>query len=112
MAKEIKEIKKPTIQLLNKVEYILAGELNNEEYDEFYNYFNEIRKPNILVDIKDVEAVRKCIENLQQRIDKAVEYIETIKNNTPKSTRKDDAKMILLNYELLLNILKGDDTND
>ena len=48
--------------------------------------------------------------DLQQKIDKAVEYIKTTKNNTPNSTRKDVAKMILINYEELLNILKGDDT--
>lgn len=47
-------------------------------------------------------------ENLQSKIDKATEYINTIKNNTPSSTRKDFAKMILLNYELLLDILKED----
>jgi hypothetical protein len=46
--------------------------------------------------------------NLQSKIDKAIEYVNTIKDNTPNSARKDFAKMILINYEFLLSILKED----
>ena len=97
MDNEINEITKVGDKLLNKIEHILGNELTNEEYDEFYKYFNEIRKPNILIDIKDVEPVKKCIEDLQQRIDKAIEILE---RHTRYST------------EELLNILKGEDTNE
>jgi DNA repair ATPase RecN len=47
-------------------------------------------------------------EDYKTRIDKAIEYINVINENTPSSTRKDYVKMILINYEDLLNILKGD----
>lgn len=70
MQEEIKEILKVDKQLLDKIEYILSSELNCEEYDKFYNYFNEIRKPNILVDIKDDENIKDYITNLQEKIDK------------------------------------------
>ena len=66
MTEEIKEISKADKQLLDKIEYILGSELSNEEYDKFYNYFNEIRKPNILIDIKDVESIKDYITNLQK----------------------------------------------
>lgn len=65
MKDEIKEILKLDEQLLDKIEHILGSELSSEEYDKFYNYFNEIRKPNILVDIKDVDSVKDYITNLQ-----------------------------------------------
>lgn len=48
------------------------------------------------------------IRELQERIDKAVEYINMISKTVPSSPRKDYAKMILINYEDLLNILKGE----
>lgn len=43
------------------------------------------------------------------RNEKAIEYINVINENTPSSTRKDYAKMILINYEDLLNKLQGVD---
>ena len=73
---ELEEITKVDKKLLDKIEHILASELNCEEYDVFYNYFNEIRKPNILIDIKDDENIKELITNLQSKIDKAIEYIE------------------------------------
>ncbi len=54
------------------------------------------------------KAILEHINNLQSKIDKAIEYINTIKDNTPNSTRKDFAKMILINYEFLSSILKED----
>lgn len=45
--------------------------------------------------------------NYKERIDKAIEYIETIVKNTPSSTRKDYANMILIDYKKLLEILEG-----
>ena len=72
---EFKKITKVDKNLLDKIEHILASELSCEEYDMFYNYFNEIRKPNILVDIKDDENIKELITNLQSKIDKAIEYI-------------------------------------
>ena len=66
MYEKIKEISKVDKQLLDKIEHILGSELSNEEYDKFYNYFNEIRKPNILIDIKDVESIKDYITNLQK----------------------------------------------
>lgn len=56
----------------------------------------------------EVDTILEYVDNLQSKIDKAIEYINTIKDNTPNSTRKDFAKMILINYELLLDILKED----
>lgn len=55
-----------------------------------------------------INEMQDKINNLQSKIDKAIEYINTIKDNTPNSTRKDFAKMILINYEFLLSILKED----
>lgn len=73
---ELKEITKVDKNLLDKIEHILASELSCEEYDMFYNYFNEIRKPNILIDIKDDKNIKELINNLQSKIDKAIELIE------------------------------------
>jgi hypothetical protein len=56
----------------------------------------------------ETEKYEDKINNLQSKIDKAIEYVNTIKDNTPNSTRKDFAKMILINYEFLLSILKED----
>lgn len=72
---ELKEITKVDKELLDKIEHILASELNCDEYDVFYNYFNEIRKPNILIDIKDDENIKELITNLQSKIDKANEIL-------------------------------------
>lgn len=47
-------------------------------------------------------------EVLLSRIEKAKEYIEIIVKNTPSSTRKDYANMILIDYKKLLEILNGD----
>ena len=47
-------------------------------------------------------------EVLLSRIEKAKEYIETIVKNTPSSTRKDYANMILIDYKKLLEILNGE----
>lgn len=69
MTEEIKEILKVDNQLLDKIENILGSELSNEEYDKFYNYFNEIRKPNILIDIKDISEVIKQIETINKELD-------------------------------------------
>ena len=52
--------------------------------------------------------INEYVAYLQSKIDKAIEYINTIKDNTPSNVRKDFAKMILINYELLLDILKED----
>lgn len=79
MNKEIKEISKVDKQLLDKIEHILGSELSNEEYDKFYNYFNEIRKPNILIDIKDVENIKDYITNLQEKLDKQQKILDKIK---------------------------------
>ena len=68
MKDEIKEISKADKKLLDKIEYILGSELSSKEYDVFYNYFNEIRKPNILIDIKDDENIKDCITNLQEEL--------------------------------------------
>ena len=124
MSDEIKEITKVDKQLLDKIEHILASELNCKEYDEFYNYFNEIRKPNILIDIKDDENIKDYITNLQEenehldkvncilrkninnnvyksRVEKAVEYI--------KEHQRKDEFLNLNEWETrdLLNILQG-----
>lgn len=69
MKDEIKEISKADKKLLDKIEYILGSELSSKEYDVFYNYFNEIRKPNILIDIKDDENIKDYITNLQEELD-------------------------------------------
>lgn len=73
---EIKEISKVNEQLLDKIENILATELNEEEYDKFYNYFNEIRKPNIIVDIKDDENIKELINQLQSNWNSLREWLE------------------------------------
>ena len=76
---EIKEISKVDKQLLDKIEYILGSELSNEEYDKFYNYFNEIRKPNILIDIKDISEVIKQIETISKELDQYKNNWEELK---------------------------------
>ena len=79
MSDEIKEITKVDKELLNKIEHILASELNCEEYDMFYNYFNEIRKPNILIDIKDDENIKELITNLQKENERLNNIIKEFK---------------------------------
>ena len=44
-------------------------------------------------------------DGMLKAIDKAIEYIETIVKNTPSSTRKDYANMILIDYKKVLEIL-------
>jgi hypothetical protein len=78
---EIKEISKADKKLLDKIEYILGSELSSKEYDVFYNYFNEIRKPNILIDIKDDENIKDYITNLQEeneRLKNRNEFLEKV----------------------------------
>lgn len=89
MNEEIKEILKVDKQLLDKIENILATELNPNEYDMFYNYFNEIRKPNILIDIKDVSSVKNFITNLQEENQKLKEQLnckEYFSSTMPENT--------------------------
>ena len=69
MNNEIKKISKADKKLLDKIEHILASELSCKEYDSFYDYFNEIRKPNIIVDIKDDENIKDYITNLQEELE-------------------------------------------
>jgi len=44
-------------------------------------------------------------DGMLKAIDRAIEYIETIVKNTPSSTRKDYANMILIDYKKVLEIL-------
>ena len=86
MKDEIKEILRDD-ELLKKVENILAGELTEKEYDKFYNYFNEIRKPNIIIDIKDDENIKDYITNLQKEVRINNDLIPYLKNKE-KSLKK------------------------
>ena len=76
MNDEIKEISKVDKQILDKIERILASELSKKEYDEFYSYFNEIKKPNIIIDIKDDANIKDYITNLQQENEKLKELCD------------------------------------
>ena len=131
MSDEIKEITKVDKELLNKIEHILASELNCEEYDMFYNYFNEIRKPNILIDIKDDENIKELITNLQKenaehndkvvdkakwnemiyksRIDKAIEIYE---NSTSVEYKKKRFMGDKTTADLMYEVLQGEDKDD
>ena len=65
----------------------------------------------------EIEKLKQSLEieidisdGMLKAIDKAIEYIETIVKNTPSSTRKDYANMILIDYKKVLEILnKGSD---
>ena len=52
--------------------------------------------------------LKKDLKDYKQRNEKAVEYIKTIAN-ADKSVRSTFAKMILVDYKILLNILEGGD---
>lgn len=83
--------------MIEEMEYQLKNLLKNNQPQD---YIEIIEKEN--------EEYIEIINNLQSKIDKAIEYVNTIKDNTPNSTRKDFAKMILINYEFLSSILKED----
>lgn len=90
------EMKDKDYQLL--LDYITNLQEENERVSNLYETYEEANEL----------WIKKC-ENYKSRIDKAVEYIKLIENNTPNSTRKNIAKMILINYKTLLNLLNGDD---
>lgn len=69
----------------------------NKKLKELCDKYEEEHKTTFEEWKKDIKANKK-----------AVEYIETIRNNTPSTPRKDIARMILLREDMLLNILKGD----
>lgn len=106
---EIKEISKVDKYLLKKIENILASELNEEEYDKFYNYFNEIRKPNIIVDIKDDENIKGLINQLQSNWNSLREWL---KEEIEKVNGTENVCFQKVYYEEVLNKmneLEGDD---
>lgn len=115
---EIKDIPHIEKDLLNKIEHILGSELNCDEYDMFYNYFNEIKKPDILVEIKDCEEIINCIQELQQENKEQEEYITYWQNEyDQKVVMIDKIKTIVeKRYKLfsresdkeILEILKGE----
>lgn len=74
----IKEISKVDKQILDKIERILTSELTEKEYDEFYSYFNEIKKPNIIIDIKDDANIKDYITNLKQNYDNNINKYEEL----------------------------------
>lgn len=94
-------------------------------YKDYYDLQEEIHKKEAMYDSLAVdyrlsqeenEKVHKDFDELSERYfftksrnEKAIEYINIIKENTPSSTRKDFAKMILIDYKNLLNILNGGD---
>lgn len=71
---------------------------DNKQLKDLCDKYEEEHKTTFEEWKKDIKANKK-----------AIEYINVIKENTPSSTRKDYAKMILINYENLLNILQGVD---
>lgn len=105
MNEEIKEILKVDKQLLDKIENILATELSSNEYDIFYNYFNEIRKPNILIDIKDVDSVKDYITNLQEENQKLKKELSKADSIT-QSCIYDGKKESEISYRKCLNMLE------
>lgn len=54
---------------------------------------------------KRLDEREQEIERLHSIIKEAREYIEIIVKNTPSSTRKDYANMLLIDYKKLLKIL-------
>ena len=78
--------------------YLRFPEIMEEEANDLAEFLED---ENIVY-----EGATDVVIDLQQRIDKAVEYIN---NNSVKYTYGDCE---LYNYEKLLNILKGDDIND
>lgn len=131
MKDEIKEITKVDKELLDKIEHILGDELSSKEYNVFYNYFNEIRKPNILIDIKDVDSVKDYITNLQEGNHNLLQEIEDMQNKNNKLIERNEKaieyikehitidaeypgymEMLVEEKDELLNILQGEDKDE
>lgn len=97
--------------------YITKLKQENERYKKIFEgkeKFSKIMPEGtdfIILSKTDYDRQQEDIElnaiELKSRIDKTIEYINVIKENTTSSARKDYAKMILINYEDLLNILQG-----
>ena len=69
---------------------------------------NELRSINRTQENR-INIQKEEIERLNNIIKEAREYIEIIVKNTPSSTRKDYANMLLIDYKKLLEILdKGE----
>lgn len=118
MTEEIKEKLDLFKYCVEKNEYLEVS--NMKEWKPLLNYItnlqNEIeklrdtiKKDNHLLGCnfskKDKYKQEKDI--YKQRNEKAVEYIKTIAN-ADKSVRSTIAKMILVDYKILLNILQGE----
>ena len=100
MKEEIKEI------LDNLKQHISI--ISVEDEDLLLDYITNLQEENVVLKSQLLQD-NKSYHDMQDRIKKAIEYINTVKENTIDSTRKNFAKMILINYEDLLNILKGED---
>lgn len=87
---------------MNKRHFEILEEMITD-FDEYSTDYTKTR-------CKEIEQVLvdtiKYITNLQQRIDKAVEYIEMVQKT------ENDINPYVLHAPTLLNILKGDDTNE
>ena len=82
-------------------EYGIKVAVSPEQYEE-------IKKSKIIEENKILKELQEELDKYEERINKAIEYINVLKETTPSSPRKDYAKMILINYGDLLDILKGE----
>lgn len=75
-------------------------------FDNIQGVTYHFSKDGLLEDWRE-EALRhrEEIERLENIIKEVREYIEIIVRNTPSSTRKDYANMLLIDYKKLLEIL-------
>lgn len=87
-------------------EYIYQAKELEEILIYITNLQSQLEEKTYLYNKLDTES-KYVITNLQQRIDKAVEYIENHTENIDRGRYYED---YVETYELL-NILKGDDTN-
>lgn len=105
------------IQEQTKIAHKKAEENDRKDTISIQDLFDERNRNNQRISelVLKIEELQKQLDFMidrndekQNRIDKATNYINVIKENTPSSPRKDYAKMILINYEDLLNKLQGD----
>jgi hypothetical protein len=91
------------IQEQIKLAHKKAEENDRKDTISIQDLFNERNEQN-----KRIEELVLALESAEQRINKAIEYIEKEAKANPDSNRK-DIGLILMNYKKTLNILNGVD---
>lgn len=81
-----------TIEALKLLKYISENDITEKEYSD-------------MLDSKEAKVINGYIEDLEDRIDKAIEYLDALKGKD-FSTRSQYG-YILVNYNVIVSILMG-----